>query len=73
MRDKYISFGSADFKRHAKITRRAAFLGEMERIVPWEGLKAIIEPHYPKGEVGRRPIRLDLMRSEFTCFSNGTI
>ncbi len=33
----------------------------MERIVPWEGLKAIIEPHYPKGEVGRRPIRLDLM------------
>jgi len=61
MRDKYISFGSADFKRHAKITRRAAFLSEMERIVPWEGLKAIIEPHYPKGDVGRRPIRLDLM------------
>ena len=61
MRDKYISFGSADFKRHAKITRRAAFLNKMERIVPWEGLKAIIEPHYPKGEVGRRPIRLDLM------------
>jgi len=33
----------------------------MERIVPWEALKAIIEPHHPKGNVGRCPIRLDLM------------
>jgi len=34
MRDKYISFGSVDFKHHAKITRRAAFFSEMERIIP---------------------------------------
>jgi len=60
MRDKYISFG-ADFKRHAKKTRRAVFLEEMERIVPLARLIAIVEPHYPTGEVGRRPIRLDLM------------
>ncbi len=39
-----------DFKRHAKKTRRATFLDEVERIVPWERLAAIIEPHYRKGE-----------------------
>ncbi len=25
----------------------------MDRVVPWKGLIALIEPHYPKGEGGR--------------------
>ncbi len=29
------------------------FLIEMDRVVPWKGLIALIEPHYPKGEGGR--------------------
>jgi hypothetical protein len=41
--------------RHAmkkKQTRRERFLAEMEAVVPWTRLLALIEPHYPK--VGRR-------------------
>jgi hypothetical protein len=34
------------FERYAKTTRRAAFLAEMERIVPWSALCALIEPFF---------------------------
>ncbi|VXC70988.1 transposase [Pseudomonas sp. 8Z] len=36
-----------------KQTRKELFLIEMEQVVPWKGLIALIEPHYPKGEGGR--------------------
>jgi hypothetical protein len=35
-----------------KVTRREKFLSEMDTVVPWVGLLALIEPHYPK--VGQR-------------------
>jgi IS5 family transposase len=39
-----------------KVTRREAFLSEMEAVVPWTRLLALIEPHYPKaGPQGGRP------------------
>lgn len=45
-----------------KQTRREKFLGEMERIVPWPRLIAVIEPLYPKsGRVGRQPIGVPRM------------
>ena len=31
-----------------KRTRREKFLAEMEAVVPWSRLLALIEPHYPK-------------------------
>jgi hypothetical protein len=37
------------------------FLGEMERIVPWSGLCALIEPFYPKPGNGRPPIGIERM------------
>jgi transposase, IS5 family len=44
------------FERYGKTTRRAQFLSEMERVVPWNELLAVIEPVYPKvGEAGGRP------------------
>jgi len=61
MSDKQISFSNATFDRYAKTTRRAVFLTEMDRIVPWERLRKIVEPHYPRGEAGRPPIDLTLM------------
>jgi IS5 family transposase len=61
MSDKQISFSNATFDRYAKTTKRAVFLTEMDRIVPWERLRKIVEPHYPKGEAGRPPIDLTLM------------
>ena len=36
------------FERYTKKTRWAMFLEEMEQVVPWGKLCALIEPHYPK-------------------------
>jgi hypothetical protein len=35
------------------------FLEEMEQVVPWAKLCALIEPHYPKPGNGRRPKELE--------------
>ena len=45
------------FEKYGKTTRRAQFLAEMDRVVPWKELGEAIEPIYPKGtgEVGGRP------------------
>jgi|SRR5665213_701585 len=61
MSDQQISFSNATFERYAKKTKRAVFLAEMDRIVPWERLRKLVEPHYPTGEAGRPPIDLTLM------------
>ncbi len=49
------------FERYTKKTRRAQFLEEMNRVVPWSELCALIEPHYPKAGPGRRPKELEQM------------
>ena len=49
------------FERYTKKTRRAMFLEEMEQVVPWGKLGALIEPHYPKPGNGRRPKELEQM------------
>jgi IS5 family transposase len=49
------------FERYTKKTRRAMFLEEMEQVVPWGKLCALIEPHYPKAGQGRRPKELEKM------------
>ena len=41
-------------EKHRKKTRREQFLEEMEQIIPWPELAAVIEPFYPKPEVARR-------------------
>jgi IS5 family transposase len=49
------SFASAEYAMKKKRTRREKFLAEMERIVPWPRLIAVIEPAHladPGGEVG---------------------
>jgi transposase, IS5 family len=56
------SFASAEYAMKKKRTRREKFLGEMERIVPWARLGAVIEPLYPtSGRVGRQPIGINKM------------
>ena len=44
-----------------KKTRKREFLEEMERVVPWMELAALVEPHYPKAKTGRPPFGLDTM------------
>ena len=52
---------AAGFERYARTTRRAAFLAEMERVVPWSALCAVVEPYYPKPGNGRPPIGVERM------------
>jgi len=51
------------FETHRKPTRRDVFLAEMDKVVPWSELCAVIEPFYPKArpEGGRRPVGLERM------------
>lgn len=59
---KQTSFASARYAMKKKRTRREKFLAEMQRIVPWARLEAVIEPLYPKsGRVGRPPIGVAVM------------
>jgi IS5 family transposase len=56
------SFAELDgFRKQRKTTRREAFLAEMERIIPWQRLIALVEPVYPKPGNGRRPYPLGTM------------
>ena len=58
---KQLTLATVGFERHAKTTRRAAFLAEMERVVPWSALCALIEPFYPKPGNGRPPVGVERM------------
>ena len=51
---KQLTLAAVGFERYAKTTQRAALLAEMERVVPWAALCALIEPFYPKPGNGRR-------------------
>jgi IS5 family transposase len=53
---KQMSLNAEGFHRYAKRTRREVFLAEMERVVPWSALCALVAPVYPKaGARGGRP------------------
>lgn len=49
---KQRSFVSLSFEFNKKPTRRERLLGEMDNVVPWTALLALIEPSYPTS--GRR-------------------
>ncbi len=55
------TLATARFDRYNKPTRRALFLAEMDRVVPWRQLCALIEPVYPKPGKGRSPVGLERM------------
>lgn len=54
---KQISLAAAagGFELKTKRTRKCEFLDEMELVVPWGELEALIEPHAPQGKTGRPP------------------
>jgi transposase, IS5 family len=45
----------------AKKTRKQVFLEQMEQVVPWADLVALIAPYYPEGKTGRPPFSLQTM------------
>src|SRR5437660_10803940 len=58
---KQLTLAAVGFERYAKTTRRAAFLAEMEQVVPWSALCALIEPFYPKPGNGHPPVGVERM------------
>jgi IS5 family transposase len=53
---KQQSLAVSGFQRYGKTTRRAQFLEQMDRAVPWSEIAATIEPFYPKpSDLGGRP------------------
>ncbi len=56
-----LTFSDLEYSRRKKQTRREKFLGEMNRLVPWEKWVAAIEPYYPQGLRGRPPVGLEKM------------
>ena len=60
-----LSFGGAEQTGKRKKTRREVFLAEMEQVVPWNVLLALIAPHYPK--MGQRS---RVQRCKVSCRPN---
>ena len=55
------TFASVAWSQKGKVTRRERFLAEMDAVIPWAALLALIEPHYPKAGRGRQPLGLEKM------------
>ncbi len=55
------TFAVGGFEKHGKTTRKAEFLGRMDKLVPWAEFCKVIEPFYPKAGNGRPPVGLERM------------
>jgi IS5 family transposase len=52
---------SLELNLTAKKTRKREFLEQMQHVVPWAALVALIAPYYPEGRTGRPPFALETM------------
>jgi IS5 family transposase len=60
------TFASLAWSTKGKVTRREQFLAEMNAVIPWSRLMALVEPYYPKAGKGRQPLGLEkLLRIYF--------
>ncbi len=59
--EKQRTFAGLAWQTKGKVTRRERFLAEMNAVIPWTRLIAVIEPHYPKAGRGRRPMGVETM------------
>src|SRR6201981_3271487 len=56
-----LTLASMGWQTKGKVTRRERFLAEMDAVIPWARLLALIEPYYPKAGQGRQPLGLEKM------------
>jgi IS5 family transposase len=66
-----MSFSDFEYAGKRKQTRRERFLAEMDQVVPWSGLLALIEPFTPRLAVVENPIRWKPCCA-FTCCKTGS-
>ncbi len=56
------TLAEAGFERYGKVTKRERFLEQMDRVVPWEKLCALVKPVYPQRQgAGRPPVGVERM------------
>jgi len=55
------TLATGGFDRFGRTTKRAVFLAEMDRVVPWGTLCELIAPFYPTAGKGRHPRTLEQM------------
>ena len=55
------TFAGLAWSGKKKQTRREQFLAEMDAVIPWAELRALIAPHYPTGTGGRPVMPLERM------------
>ena len=55
------TLASLAYETKGKITRRERFLREMDAVIPWATLRALVAPHYATPGRGRRPLPLETM------------
>src|SRR5262245_12342392 len=55
------TFAGIAWSQKGKVTRREQLLAEMDAVIPWTQLLALIEPYYPKAGRGRQPLGLEKM------------
>jgi transposase, IS5 family len=55
------TFAGMAWEAKGKVTRRERFLAEMDAVIPWSRLLAMIQPYYPKAGQGRQPLGLEKM------------
>ena len=58
---KQRTFASLAWSTKGKVTRRERFLAEMDAVIPWARVLALIAPHYPQAGRGRQPLGLEKM------------
>lgn len=82
---KQMALSAGSFDRHGKTTRRAAFLAEMERVVPWSVLdettvcefRHLLEQHgmeqrlFEEAGRGTLMLRISASRSSFAIEARG--
>ena len=69
---KQISMSMTGYFDKGKKTRREQFLAEMDQVVPWARVCALIEPHYPEASPagGRPPLPLVRMLRIYSVHKN---
>jgi IS5 family transposase len=55
------TFAGLAWDSKKKVTRRERFLAEMDAVIPWPELLALVAPHYPKSVRGRPAMPLPTM------------
>jgi IS5 family transposase len=58
---KQMSLAITGFELKTKRTRKRVFLDEMNLVIPWSALLALIAPHAPAGKTGRPPFPTEVM------------